>query len=132
VTDLLQGGNGAVTRLLTDQEQSWANPSHQPAGEPVLVGTIYFGTKERSTDAQDEAVLSLLGKAYAQCRRSGEPDAARVGALDSGVVAQPRPRSPGRCRRGFRSSRRPPTCNSCGIRTASTSSGSSRGRTRPV
>jgi outer membrane protein OmpA-like peptidoglycan-associated protein len=47
-----------------DQEQSWANPSRGSAGD-ALVGTIYFKTKESSTDAQDEAVLRQLSKAYA-------------------------------------------------------------------
>ena len=48
-----------------DQEQSWANPMKRLSTDPALVGTIYFRTKEWSTDAQDEAVLVQLAKAYA-------------------------------------------------------------------
>jgi outer membrane protein OmpA-like peptidoglycan-associated protein len=48
-----------------DQEQSWANPSRGVASTPALVGTIYFKTKESFTDAQDDAVLRQIAKAYA-------------------------------------------------------------------
>ena len=48
-----------------DQQQSWANPMKRLSTKPELVATIYFRTKEFSTDAQDEAVLLQLAKAYA-------------------------------------------------------------------
>jgi outer membrane protein OmpA-like peptidoglycan-associated protein len=60
-----------------DQEQSWANPMKTLATEPALVATIYFRTKEFATDAQDEAVLRQLAKAYAPWaeRNRGKPGA---------------------------------------------------------
>ncbi|HEX5618651.1 MAG TPA: hypothetical protein VFX51_09535 [Solirubrobacteraceae bacterium] len=93
-----------------DQEQSWANPSRGPAGAEALVGTIYFKTKDSFTDAQDEAVLRQLAKAYgpwaarnagkkgaerglrgrivgyADPRRSVEPDNDRLSAARADIV----------------------------------------------
>jgi outer membrane protein OmpA-like peptidoglycan-associated protein len=91
--DLNQGGNRALARLLTDQEQSWANPSHAPAGSPALVGTIYFRTKEWSTDAQDEAVLRQLAKAYARWAMRNRVNSGGERGLRGRVVgyADPRP-----------------------------------------
>jgi outer membrane protein OmpA-like peptidoglycan-associated protein len=48
-----------------DQEQSWANPSRGVADTPALVATIYFKTRDTTTDAQDEAVLREVARAYA-------------------------------------------------------------------
>jgi hypothetical protein len=86
-------GNAAVTRLLQDQEQSWANPSRAVAGEPALVGTIYFKTKERSTDTQDEEVLGLLAKAYAPWAMRNAVNSGGERGLHGQVVgyADPRP-----------------------------------------
>jgi outer membrane protein OmpA-like peptidoglycan-associated protein len=100
-------GNAAVTGVLQraakkppsgptgkdDQEQSWANPSRGPAGAEALVGTIYFRTKESFTDAQDEAALRQLAKAYGPwaARNAGKKGAER--GLRGTIVgyADPRP-----------------------------------------
>ena len=87
------GGNAAVARMFDDQEQSWANPSRAPAGAPALVGTIYFRTKDRATDAQDEAVLSLLAKAYAPWAMRNAVNSGAERGLQGQVIgyADPRP-----------------------------------------
>src|SRR2546430_5093808 len=86
-------GNAAVTRLLEDQEQSWANPSRAPAGAPALVGTIYFKTKERSADAEDEAVLGQLGRAYAPWAMRNAVNSGAERGLRGQVVGEADPRA---------------------------------------
>jgi outer membrane protein OmpA-like peptidoglycan-associated protein len=86
-------GNAAVTRLLEDQEQSWGNPSRAAGGAPALVGTIYFRTKEWTTDGQDDAVLTQLARAYAPWAMRNAVNSGGERGLHGRVIgyADPRP-----------------------------------------
>jgi hypothetical protein len=86
-------GNAVVSRLLEDQEQSWANPSSVPAGEPSLVATIYFRTKEWATDGQDEAVLGQVARAYAPWAMRNAVNSGGERGLDGRVVGYADPRA---------------------------------------
>ncbi len=86
-------GNAAVGRLLPDQEQSWGNPSHAPGAAPALVGTVYFRTKEWTTDGQDDVILDQLARAYAPWAMRNTVNSGGERGLRGRIVgyADPRP-----------------------------------------